>query len=163
VSIRGAHDVGWVSDLTVARLMSTDATTVAFDQPLQRLRAAVPIGALTRVFAIDGDGRYKGMIDVATIHDPDLDDAADGLVADDLAGARGLFLLPDQDVRRALSRFVESEEEILPVVTSTEDRRMIGYLTEALALRRYTEELEKRRSAELGVRDLFSVGPTVKG
>ena len=162
VGIRGAHDVGWVSDLTVARMMQTDATTVAFDQPLQQLRTAVPIGTLARVFAIDGDGRYKGMIDVSTIHDPDLDDAAAGLVADDLAGARGLFLLPDQDVRRALARFVESEEEILPVVTGAEDRRIIGYLTEALALRRYAEELEKRRSAELGVRDLFSVGPTVK-
>ena len=160
--IRGAHDIGWVSDLTVGRMMRTDAATVAFDQPLVNLRAAVPIGSTSRVFAIDGDGHYKGMVDVATIHDPDLDDAAAGLVADDLAGGRGLFLLPDQDVRRALGRFVECEEEMLPVLTSAEDRRVIGYLTEAYALRRYAEELERRRSAELGVRDLFSVGPTVK-
>jgi hypothetical protein len=30
-------------------------------------------------------------------------------------------------------------------------------------LRRYTQELERRRSAELGERDLFSIGPLPKG
>ena len=160
VAIRGAHDIGWVSDLTVGRMMRADPTTVPFDQPLLRLRAAVPIGTQGRVFAVDGEGNYKGMIDVSTVHDPELDDAAAGLVADDLAGGRGLFLLPGQDVRRALARFVECEEEMLPVLTSAEDRRVVGYLTEAFALRRYTEELERRRSAELGVRDLFSIGPS---
>jgi len=162
VGIRGAYDVGWVSDLTVGRMMRADPATVAFDQPLLGLRAAIPIGSQMRVFAVDGDGQYKGMIDVATIYDPDLDDAAAGLVADDLAGGRDFFLVPDQDVRRALARFVECEEELLPVVAGADDRRVVGYLSEAFALRRYAEELERRRSAELGVRDLFSVGPTVK-
>ena len=162
VGILGAHDIGWVSDLTVGRMMRTDAMTVPFDQTLLRLRVAVPIGTAGRVFAVDGASNYKGAIDVATIHDPDLDDAAAGLVADDLAGGRGLFLLPDLDVRRALTRFVECEEEVLPVVASDTDRRVVGYLTESFALRRYAEELERRRNAELGVRDLFSVGPTGK-
>jgi len=31
-------------------------------------------------------------------------------------------------------------------------------MTEAYALRRYTQELERRRSAELGEKDLFSLG-----
>ena len=162
VAIRGAHDVGWVSDLTVGRMMRGDPITVAFDQSLLRLRAAIPIGSSARVFAVDSDSHYKGSIDVATIHNPDLDDAAAGLVADDLAGGRGYFLLPEQDVRRALARFVECEEEVLPVLASDENRRVVGYLTEAFALRRYAEELERRRNAELGVRDLFSTGPSVK-
>jgi len=51
---------------------------------------------------------------------------------------------------------------VLPVVASDTDRRVVGYLTESFALRRYAEELERRRNAELGVRDLFSVGPTGK-
>ena len=160
VSILGAHDVGWVSDLTVGRMMRSDPMTVPADQSLLRLRVAIPIGTTGRVFAVDGAQHYKGAIDVATIHDSDLDDAAAGLVADDLAGGRGLFLMPDMDVRRALGRFVETEEEILPVVASDADRRVVGYLTESFALRRYAEELERRRNAELGVRDHLSVGPT---
>lgn len=161
VAIRGAYDVGWVSDITVGRLMHRDVATVRSDLSLARLRERVPLGSQARVFAVDADGHYKGMIDVATIHDAELDDAADGLVADDLAGGRGVFLLPGQDVRRALARFVESEEEMLPVVAAPDDRRVIGYLSEAFALRRYAEELERRRAAELGERGLFSVAPTI--
>jgi len=160
VGIRGAHDVGWVSDITVSKMMRGDPMTVPFNQSLEQLRANVPIGSGARVFAVDDAGHYKGMIDISTIHDPDLDDAAAGLVADDLAGGRGLYLQPEHDIRRALARFVECEEEMLPVLNTPEDRRVIGYLTEAFALRRYAEELERRRNAELGVRDLFSVGPT---
>ena len=36
-------------------------------------------------------------------------------------------------------------------------REVIGYMTEAYALRRYNQELERRRNAELGQRDLFSI------
>ena len=34
---------------------------------------------------------------------------------------------------------------------------MLGYLTEAYALRRYNQELELRRQAEMGTRDLFPI------
>ena len=46
----------------------------------------------------------------------------------------------------------------LPVLSARADPRIIGYLSEAYALRRYTQELERRRSAELGERELFTVG-----
>jgi hypothetical protein len=35
-------------------------------------------------------------------------------------------------------------------------------MTEAYALRRYAQELERRRSAELGEKDLFSLGQMPK-
>ncbi|MGZ6021541.1 MAG: hypothetical protein ACXWLQ_02930 [Rhizomicrobium sp.] len=47
--------------------------------------------------------------------------------------------------------------ESLPVLASSSSRDVIGYVTEAYALRRYNQELERRRSAELGERDLFSI------
>jgi len=49
------------------------------------------------------------------------------------------------------------QRETLPVVTSSADRRVAGYLTEAYALRRYNQELELRRHAEMGMRDLFPI------
>jgi hypothetical protein len=36
-------------------------------------------------------------------------------------------------------------------------------MTEAYALKRYSQELERMRSAELGERDLFALGPTPSG
>jgi CIC family chloride channel protein len=71
---------------------------------------------------------------------------------------RDSFLLPNENVRTALARFDEAQTEALPVLSARADPRIIGYLTEAYALRRYTQELERRRSAELGERELFTVG-----
>jgi len=158
VSIRGAHDIGWVAELTVGRMMRGDPKTVGEGVPLLRLREMVPLGSVSRVFAVDDLGHYAGLIDVATAHDSDLDAAAAGLVAGDLANDRSHFLQPTQDVKVAMALFAEAEAEALPVVHSNTDRRVIGYLTEAYALRRYTRALEQRRSSELGVPDLFSAG-----
>ena len=44
LSIRGAHDVGWIADLTVGRLMRSDAKTVPENLGLRALRAAYPPG-----------------------------------------------------------------------------------------------------------------------
>jgi CIC family chloride channel protein len=45
------------------------------------------------------------------------------------------------------------------VLLSSSQRTVVGYMTEAYALKRYSAELERMRSAELGQRDLFSIGP----
>jgi CIC family chloride channel protein len=87
VGIHGAHDIGWLVNLTVGRLMNGDIKTVSPGVPLRRLRELIPLGSRPRVFAVDAAGRYGGIIDVAVIHDADLDDAAEGLVAGDLARA----------------------------------------------------------------------------
>lgn len=162
VSISGAHDIGWISELTVGRMMRNGAKTVRLDVPLLRLREMAPLGAASRLFAVDENGLYAGMIDVAIAHDADLDDASAGLVAGDLASDRRHFLLPTQDVKSAMARFVQAEAEALPVLAGEDDRHIIGYLTEAYALRRYAQALEHRRSRELGVSDLFPAGPPPK-
>jgi CIC family chloride channel protein len=77
--------------------------------------------------------------------------------ARDFARDADLHLLPYENVRTALGRFEDKEVETLPVLESPSDRKVIGYLTEQYALRRYNQELERRRSAELGDRDLFSI------
>ncbi len=67
----------------------------------------------------------------------------------------GRFLLPGQNVRVALNRFISAETETLAVVNSARDARIVGYLTEGHALRRYNHELERSRAEELGDRTLF--------
>jgi CIC family chloride channel protein len=136
-----------------------DPKTVRQDVALLRLGEIVPLGSLSRVFVIDDAEHYAGLIDIPTAHDTDLDAAAVGLVAGDLATDRRHFLLPTQNVRSAIASFAQAEAEALPVLAGQDDRRVIGYLTESYALRRYAQALEHRRSSELGVPDLFNVGP----
>lgn len=162
LSIRGAHDVGWIAEMKVGRLMRTDAKCVPENMGLRALRAAHPLGGAKRIYAIAADGNYAGAIDSDDLHDAGIDDALDGAVAGDLAAASEHFLLPTDNIRTALTRFDTLQIEILPVVVSNAERRVIGYVTEAYALKRYTQEMERMRSAELGQHDLFSIGPTPK-
>ena len=159
LSIRGAHDVGWISDMTVGRLLRSDAKTVPENLGLRALRAAYPLGGAKRLYVVDAAGHYAGAIDIADLHDALIDDALDGAVAGDLAEAPDQFLLPSENIRSALARFDSLQVETLPVLLSRSQKTVVGYVTEAYALKRYSAELERMRSAELGQRDLFSIGP----
>jgi len=53
-------------------------------------------------------------------------------------------------VKEAVAAFDKAEAEALAVIQSRESPRVIGLLTEAYALRRYSEELEMRRRELLG-------------
>jgi CIC family chloride channel protein len=159
LSIRGAHDVGWISDMSVGRLMRNDAKTVPENLGLRALRTAYPVGGAKRLYVVDGGGHYIGSIDTADLHDAEIDDALDGAVAGDLAEGADQFLLPSENIRSALTRFDTLQIETLPVLLSSSQRTVVGYMTEAYALKRYSAELERMRSAELGQRDLFSIGP----
>jgi CIC family chloride channel protein len=157
LQIKGAHDIGWLADLTVDKVMRADPMTVTAATPLRELRQEVPLGATKQVFVTDSEGRYAGVIDVVAAHDAAIDDAADSIVAGDLAAAPTLYLVPNENVRSALARFEATKQETLPVVSAS-DRKVLGYLNESYALRRYMEEFERRRSEELGDKSLFSIG-----
>lgn len=154
VQIWGGHDIGWVKDMTVARLMRGDPKTVPAAITLGALRVHYPPGSAKTVFVLDDGGAFAGRVDMNAVHDPQHELPADQAAAT-LARDREHFLLPDQSVRMALQRFADWDADSLPVVEGVTSRRVIGYLTEAYALRRYSQELERRRGDELGVRDLF--------
>ncbi len=159
LTIRGAYDVGWISELNVGRLMRSDPKIVTDDVALKVLRGLFPPGSAKKLYVVDRTGHYVGQIDILEAHSPDIDDAVPGLVASDLAQHPNLYLLPGENLRAALLRFEETQTETLPVLASRTERKPIGYLTEAYALKRYAQELELVRAHETGS-DLYSLGQT---
>ena len=157
LGIRSPHDVGWLSDLSVAKLMRADPKLVAADTPLAMVREKYPLGGAKRIFVVGSAGDYVGAIDIAALHDAKKSADSGTTIASSIAKDGDVFLLPGQNVRKALSRFEESLCESLPVLASPQNRHVVGYMTEAYALRRYNQELERRRNADLGARDLFSI------
>lgn len=157
LGIRSPHDIGWLADLTVGRLMRADPKTVSDTMSLDAVREKFPVGSAKRVFVITETGAFAGTLDIAALHDAETAEGLDGKLAGDFASDPDLFLLPSDNVRAALARFEDQEVETLPVLASSDDRSVIGYLTEQYALRRYNQELERRRAADLGERDLFSI------
>lgn len=157
IGIRGAYDVGWLADLTVRRLMRADPITVPETAPLAELREKFPPGSAKGVFVVSADRDYVGALDIAALHAEKPADL-ETRTARDFARDGDAYLLTYENVRTALTRFEQKEHETLPVLESPTERHVVGYLTEQYTLRRYNQALERRRSAEVGERDLFSVG-----
>ncbi|HEU0157511.1 MAG TPA: hypothetical protein VFQ82_15680, partial [Stellaceae bacterium] len=82
--------------------------------------------------------------------------AGEGKTIGDLVTEPAAFLLPGDDLRTALDRFSHSAQETLPVIDNPEHRRIIGYLSEAYALRRYAHELERHRGTRQDDAGIFS-------
>ncbi len=139
-AIRSAVDVGWVRNLTVGKMMRRDVRTVRADTTLAAFRRDFPLGAATQIIAIDEAGRYAGIILLAEAHA----DTTSEKVSD-LLRLSSAMLLPQMTVKEAVAVFGVTESDALAVVDSLETRRVLGLLTEQHTMRRYTEELERRR------------------
>jgi chloride channel protein, CIC family len=146
-TIRSAADVGWIRDLTVGRLMRPDLTTVNANIPIAEFRAKFPLGSKTQVVAVDGEGRYAGLALVAEAHAADVDEDK-GLI--DILHHREVVLHPVMNIQEAIAVFDAAEAESLAVVEAGGERRPIGTLTEAHAMKRYAEESEQRRREAVG-------------
>ena len=157
LGIRSPHDIGWLADLTMSKLMRSDPKLVPAAMSLRAVREKYTLGSAKRVFVVQRENEFVGALDMLAVHDTKQDHLLDALTARDLVVATESFLLPSENVRTALVRFEELQVEALPVIATPLGREIIGYVTEAYALRRYNLELERRRSAELGERDLFSI------
>jgi chloride channel protein, CIC family len=155
VPIRGGYDIGWLTDLTAGKLMRRDAQTIFSGTTIGDFRRRFPLGAAKSVFMVDGDNRFAGAVATADVHSPDLDDKLDQPLHEALQALPDHFLLPEQNVRIALGRFLSAETETLAVLDSARTLHVVGFLTEGYALRRYNEELERSRTEEIGDRTLF--------
>jgi chloride channel protein, CIC family len=150
-SIRSAQDVGWMRDLTVARLMRTDVPKARFDMTLSEFIVAFPAQSSNQWVAVTGKSdRYAGMVFVPDVHIAAVETGAGASALGDLAKSTDRFLLPEMNIRLAEQVFEETETEALAVVDNDKDRRVTGLLTEAHVLRRYTDELSKAHEALLG-------------
>ena len=133
--------------MTVGRLVRRDVRTVPTDLRLSSFRREVPLGSTQRVIAVDEADRYAGLVPVPESHleMPGLERVSDLLRLPDRA------LLPAMNAKEAMAAFEAAEAEAMAVVDGPETRRVIGLLTEAHLLKRYGEELDKRRKEEAGL------------
>ena len=146
-SIRSAADIGWIRDLSVGQMMRSDVRSTPAETSVAAFREAFPLGSTNQVMAIDEDGRYVGMALVAEAHAAELPGSSP--LRDILRHANHM-LLPQMTVQEAVSAFDRFEAEALPVVDTLERRQVIGQLSEAHALRRYSDASERQRRELVG-------------
>jgi CIC family chloride channel protein len=154
LAIRSPEDVGWINELLIGPMMRRDPAVISADLSLDELHRRYPAGSTRQVFVVDGDGRLSGIVDPAETHGAA--DADDPKIVGELVAAPPAYLLPGDDLRTALNRFSDAAQETLPVIDNPEGRRVIGYLSEAYALRRYAHELERHRGSRPDDAGIFS-------
>jgi CIC family chloride channel protein len=146
-TIRGAADVGWIRDLTVAQMMRADVRTTPVEAPLPVFRETFPLGSTNQVIAVDEDGRYAGMVLVAEAHAAELP-ATTPLRA--ILRHAEHVMLPQMTAQEAIRAFERYEAEALAVVDSLEHLHVMGLLSEAHTLRRFSDASERQRRELLG-------------
>jgi len=139
--IRSAVDVGWIQTLTVGRMMRAAGLTVQRGMSLAAFRMEVPLGAVARVIVTDEAGAYAGIAYPPEAYAV----TGEGRAVGDILHHSGHYLLANMNVKEALAAFEAAEADALPVLDGAQTRRVLGMLTEAYALRRYNEELDRRR------------------
>lgn len=139
--IRSGVDIGWIHTLTVGHMMRPAQFTTSPETSLAAFRQDVPLGATQRVVVTTEQGQYVGLIypaEAASV-------TGERRLVKNLLHHQDDFLLPGMNVKAALSLFEKAEADALAVVDAPDTRRVVGVLTEQYALRRYSEELDRKR------------------
>jgi CIC family chloride channel protein len=154
LAIRSPEDVGWINDLLIGPMMRRDPAVIAAALSPDEMRRRFPASSTRLVFVVDDHGRLCGAVDPGEANPADGADAQK--TVGELVTKPVSFLLPGENLRTALDRFSEAAQETLPIIDNLEDRRVIGYLSEAYALRRYALELERHRGGRHDDAGIFS-------
>jgi CIC family chloride channel protein len=140
-SIRSAVDIGWVRNLTVGKMMRREVRTVPADMSLATFRREHPLGSTNRVVLVDAEARYAGIVWLADAHAAHEDVSQ----VSEVAHQSNVVLMPGMNIKQAIEAFERAEADALVVVDSLESLKVIGLLNEQYALRRYSEELDRRQ------------------
>jgi CIC family chloride channel protein len=144
-SIRSARDVGWIRNLTVGKMMQRAANTAPADISIAEFRRRFPLGSTSNVVLTDSTGAYFGIVDTSRAFEASLDEAAE---VGSLATMKGVALRPAEDVRQAMHVFDAHGADFLAVVS--EDKEVVGTLSEKFVHRRYTDEMDKAQREMFG-------------
>jgi CIC family chloride channel protein len=149
-TIRSATDVGWLRNLTVERMMRTDVGKVPSTTTIAACRREFVLGSRLAVVVVNNTDDYCGLVMLPELFSGELDAIADDIQVVELARYSDVFLLPEMNIKTAMKIFDSAEAELLAVLESEDSRKVIGFLTESFARRRYVEEIDQATRGVLG-------------
>ena len=149
-TIRSANDVGWLRNLTVERMMRTDVGKVPSTTTIAACRREFVLGSRQAIVVVNNSDDYCGLVLLPELYLGDLDAIADDIQVVELARHTDVALLPEMNVKTAMKLFDDAEAEVLAVLESADSRKVIGFLSESFARRRYVEEIDQATRGVLG-------------
>ena len=146
-SIRSAHDIGWIRNLTVERMMRPDVRTAPITATIEEFRKSFPLGSTQRVVLVDENEKYVGMILLPDVYAAPTEEAEEKEkpTLASFVKYKNDVLLRSMNAKQAAAMFDKLEAEALAVVNNQIERKVVGLLSESHTLRRYSEELDRKR------------------
>lgn len=144
-NVRSPRDIGWVRNLTAARLMRKDWMTVSHVLPIAEFRTRIPLGSTSKVVVTDAAGHYLGIVPTAAAYAPDLVETAP---INSVITFPATTLAPSTDIQATLHQLDEAGADELAVVD--DQGFVLGIVSEKHARRRYFEEVEAAQRATFG-------------
>lgn len=141
---RSAEDITWTRSIRVGDMMRRDVKRLHDTATCAELLEKYPPGSAKRVALVDNAGRYQGLCEVSEIA---YEAKAGGGAAIKFAKQKDTMMTTGQSLEDALAFFQNHSTDAVVVVDSGSDRKLAGLLTDSYLLRRYTQELERRRLA----------------
>ncbi len=149
-TIRSANDVGWLRNLTVERMMRSDVGKVPTTTTIAACRREFVLGSRPAIVVVNNSDDYCGLVLLPELFSGELDGIADDIQVVELARFTDVALLPEMNVKTAMKIFDDAEAEVLAVLESEDSRKVIGFLTESFARRRYVDEIDQATRGVLG-------------
>ena len=147
-TIRSAHDVSWLRNLTAGGMMRALGPTLAASAAPTEARRRFPLGAAKQAVLVDETGAYAGLLPVAALYALGEDPAKTPTTVGALAQYVDAALAPEMTIKEIMEAFDHTEADALAVVDAA--GAPLGMVSEAYATRRYADELEKARRDLIG-------------
>ncbi len=156
VRLKGAFDVGRMYDMTVRRILNRDVVTLSATATLDAVVHALLSARQPLAFVQREDGAFVGIVDSKEVQAKLKEEGHENITAESIAHPQIHLLTPDDRLSTALGLFESTEFDVMAVVKSRIDPRLVGCIYEADLLRSYVEEADRMRRDELGEVGLFT-------
>lgn len=142
---RSAADIAWSRSILIREIMRPDVVKLPEDISCGELLERYPPGSIKWIALLDAEGRYAGLCDVSEVA---FAAKSPEQPASSFARQTTEVLSLTQSLEDAMLWFETPSREAAVVVTSQARMEVAGLLTEAYVLKRYAQELERRRIHE---------------
>ena len=142
---RSAADIAWSRSILMREIMRPDVVKLPEDISCGELLEKYPPGSIKWIALLDAKGHYAGLCDVSEVA---FAAKSPEQPASSFARQTTEVLSLTQSLEDAMLWFETPSREAAVVVTSQARMEVAGLLTEAYVLKRYAQELERRRIHE---------------
>jgi CIC family chloride channel protein len=151
LELRGGHDVGALVTIVAADLMRDDHVVMASSEGLPALRENLLSAPHGEVFVEDDRG-FVGRLMLSDVGPSAYDTSGDGdVTVGDFVVAKELYVYRNDPLQTIVEIFASTEDSLLAVLNSEDDRHVVGCLHERDAIRAeaaYAKALERLRDEE---------------